>query len=242
MKAVGQYEGRATFQAPESVVDVVEGRNRSRQIAGRLNLVTELEGAKDFGLEARPARQEEGWGRRNEQLAIDARRRSHGPGSSRPDGLGGDRLPGQADARLSLEAGVVVVLELRTDRQSNPIVHGEFVLEEEREQLTRQVGRKEGEPRAVLHVVMRQAAAQPPDDVMASTGGEAVTELEIVGIENFAEQRRNRAIGVIEVAPQFEIGSRRESPAPLRERIATTQIDRTGRRLLGRPSIRVSLQ
>src|SRR6267378_2275932 len=74
-----------------------------------------------LGAKVRAAGKEVGRLTRDEQFPVDARRRSHRPRNRRPQRAGRAECPIHAAARLDLESGVVVMLDLRAEREVQPL-------------------------------------------------------------------------------------------------------------------------
>src|SRR5690554_4668278 len=93
------------LDAADVVVLVVENGEVEGQTGIRLNPVARLVGEQVFGLEVRAALDEERRPGRNEELAIDARRRAHRARNRRPERASLARVERQPGARLKLPAG-----------------------------------------------------------------------------------------------------------------------------------------
>src|SRR5690606_18823305 len=89
------------------------GREQPR---GRPAAITELEGDHVLRLEAFVAGKDHGRGGLP-QIAVDARWHANGPGDRGPENMRRRYLPLRPHVRLVFETGVVVVLDLRAERE-----------------------------------------------------------------------------------------------------------------------------
>ena len=153
------------LQAAEPVVAVVErchGEGEGAPLVAVAHLVGEL----FFGVEGWTAGEEVGRLSRCKQLPVDSRRRPERSGDGRPQRAELADRPIHAAARLDLDTGIVVVLDLGAERQVKVRGERDLVLSKSREPLPRDMGRQECQSGAVGHTIVDQAVAQSPDHVM----------------------------------------------------------------------------
>src|SRR5439155_11296366 len=135
-------------------------------------------------------------------------------------------------ARLGFEAGVVVVLELRPDREADLAApRGELVLNEAARETARQARREEGESQAIVDVIAGEAVADPPEDLLPFAERESVLEIQIVGGEIIPERPRDVAMGPVDVGLNLEVGPIRDPVSPAPESVGASEIGvaRSGR-------------
>ena len=176
---VGEHERAGAghrLEGAQVIVDVVEGRRVHQQVGRRLEPQAQLVGQQLLGDETAVAAEHGAAVRREEDdVLVETGGRAHGPRDRAPQGVPVVRGPGGTDARLHLQARVVVVLELRAEGQAQAVRHQrDLVLHEGADEVERTVVRDELHHRAVGHLVAGDPGAEAPDHVLPPAHGETV--------------------------------------------------------------------
>ena len=145
--------GRSCRGASQAVIAIVERRDGGREFWPEFRAITHFVREQLLGNEVRAPSEVGGrelkrwWGvdqaAGHQQVPVVARGRAHRSRYRAPKKLCGLRIPLQTGAGLELEAGVVVVLELRADREMQASRQHDLVLHESAVQGLAENGRRE---------------------------------------------------------------------------------------------------
>ena len=208
-----------------------------------MNAIPQFVGRQLFRNEIGTAGKEKRRAGGSKKLAVNPRRRSDRARNRRPRGLPGTQFPGQAAAGLKLKAGVIVVLDLRPQRQMQPVLHQRnFILPKRAEPLAGDAGREKGQGAGVADVVLDQPVAESPDEVLALAQSETVLDIDIVSVEVFAKRAGNVAMSPVEIKLHFESGVFGENTRPAADDIAAFHGDVVKARLSNPAAVKVPLQ
>ncbi len=199
---------------------VVERRHRQGEAVLELGSPSQFVGHQVLGAEIGGALQQgQGGGQADREIGIRPRWRAHRLGDGGPDRLASHGRPRQAAARLVLDAGIAVMLDLGSHGQLQAIGnHGDLILQEGAGELEHHMGRREAEEREIGFMVVHEAVARPPGDLLPAAEAEAVLEIGIPGHQALRESIIEVPQGLIVVGLDLDIGGLRESGAIQRPR------------------------
>ena len=118
--------------------------------------------------------------RHHTAVVLSARGCTDSPGDCGPEGLPRTWKPAQTGVGLNLESGVVVVLELGSDRQIQ-LFRNEFnfILSKRAEKAVAPTGKDSARPWLGCHVVTGQPVASSPDEVVPPPERDLVLEIKV---------------------------------------------------------------
>src|SRR5271170_264816 len=131
---------------------------------------------------------------------------SYGPGNGGPEGLSRRAVPQHTRARLHLETVVVVVFQLRSHGQREPVIkQGDLILRKAAVDLVRQLARQEVNRRDGLYKIRgTHARAQPPEKVLLPRQSQMVEEVDVEGVASFSEFGFEM-VGAVKVSLDLEV-------------------------------------
>ncbi len=210
------------------VVARLVGRRRHRQRGCRLASVSELEDVGGFGTELRAAREQVRRLGRHIDVAIEARRRAHGPGSARPQHVARGRLPAKTNRRKPLGAGVVVVLDPGADRRVPIVAELDRVLDIGVGPRLVEVRRQHRQiRRAGRDAIGAVAQLASPDQRMGVAHRRGVTQLQVEDLLPIGELGRVVAIRQVVDELGGQRGAARELVGPDGVEVGAARRDRT---------------
>jgi hypothetical protein len=98
----------------------------------------------------------------------------------------------QADVRLHLVSGVVVVLELGAQGKGPRGSQPQLILQENAEEILVEGGRDECQRGCVLSRIVRVPVPEPPYDLVALPECKSVLDVQVIGCEVIAQGTRRR--------------------------------------------------
>src|SRR5262249_1070937 len=133
--------------------------------------------------------------RRLEQITVDPRWRTHRARDRSPQRLVIGKAVAQTRAGFEFESGVVVVFELRAERQVQSIIERDLVLPKTAVEILGQNGWQKCDTRCVVDGIVCKAVAKTPLNKIAHIQIEVVLEVDVVGIQIVRQYsgRRNNA-------------------------------------------------
>ena len=149
------------------------------------------------------------------------------PQRLRPGGPGHRALAegvAQAHAGLRVDAGEFVVFDTRAQRQRGVLAQPDLVVDEEVGAAHLALGRGEQDQRGVGLLVPADAIAGAPHQRVPLAPGEAVLELDVVGVALFAKAALLHALGVVPVQLQRQLRLRAKKPLPARQQVVAVLV------------------
>ncbi len=135
------------------------------------------------------------------------------------------------------------MLELRSERQMKATRdERDLVLDKRRREPSSQVGREKRQRRGVVDAVVRVPVSNAPDDVVPFRKSEAMANVQVIGVELLAEDRRDVSVRAVVIGLDLQIRGRRQSLRPAPENVAALQIDVARGRLRDRAVVKVRLE
>src|SRR2546423_15516142 len=196
---VRKNERRTGPDTANMVVIIIKARYRQQKFLIRLHAVSQSVGEQFLRNKVRPARQKERGFVRKVKLPIDAGRISDRARDRAQKGLPLGGRPGEARAGLIFEAGVSVMLELRSQRQMQPIFHErDFILHKTAGEMKCFVAGQESKPsRNTADVVFTEPITSAPYEIISMSQGKPMLQIEIVGIQILFKRSGNFAPGLV---------------------------------------------
>src|SRR2546427_2669449 len=132
--------------------------------------------------------------------------------------------PKQADVWLDFEPGVIVMLQLRAQRQPKPVRDEvDLILYECVVEVVAAAARIKGEGKAAGGSIGGNAGPDSPQDIVPVADGEVMVEVEVDRMADSAKQYVS-AIGPVVVHLQGRVGSVRERVVPAPQQVPSHQV------------------
>src|SRR5207302_601944 len=151
-------------------------------------------------------------------------------------------LPGEPRRRQGLGAGVVVVLELGAERETQVFLQRDLVLRKHVRPAHPLIGGQESQYGAVAHVIVPVPIAAAPGEPVSPDRVQSVLELKIENIEVLPENARNIALGLVAIGLHLQTAPPGEVAVPTREQVCSGNMRVLVGHLVERASVAVALQ